>query len=250
MVIVNVCLVGLFAKRWAIVCAALGIQAPFFCYFKAIWASQFAGQLGPTLVMAEGARYAMVHDYGGRWPTITSQIIDRLSGQLVLFGIILVLSPFYFSLSGINFEKWIWLVFVELLLLGLIGKCMYPRLCIKADLNRETLRDILNLRSSPGHYLISILIQTLLIANLGLAAFALNTEFDSFRFLLLAPLVFGALTFLPISISDWGTREMTTLLILSNLGMEAEQIVLFSLLFGLINFLSALPGGFSLIRSG
>ena len=92
MVMVNLCLVGLFAKRWAMVCADLGIRAPFLCYFKAIWASHFAGQLGPTLVMAEGARYAMIRCYGGRWPTIASQIVDRGSGQVVLFGMILALN--------------------------------------------------------------------------------------------------------------------------------------------------------------
>ena len=244
---VNVCLVGLFARRWAMVSGNLGIRAPFLCFFKAIWASQFAGQLGPTLVMAEGARYAMVRRHGGKWPTIASQVIDRVSGQVALFGMIVVLSPFYFSLSGIDFGKWFWIVIAEVLFLALTGKIIFIRLCTQANLKREALWNLLNPQNSPGHYLVSLLIQVLLIANFGLAACALSLDFDRFGFLLLAPLVFGCLTLLPVSVSDWGTREMSALLILSQLGMEAEQIVSLSLLFGLINFLSALPGAFYLI---
>ena len=66
-------------------------------------------------------------------------------------------------------------------------------------------------------------------------------------FIVWVPLVLAAVTLLPITISDWGTRESAALLLLAPTGLEPEAIVSVSIIYGLFYLLVTLPGGLLLL---
>ena len=52
---------------------------------------------------------------------------------------------------------------------------------------------------------------------------------------------------IPISIGGWGLREAAVVSLLSAHGVAREQTLLFSLFFGLVFVISAVPGGVCLL---
>ncbi|MGH8552979.1 MAG: lysylphosphatidylglycerol synthase domain-containing protein, partial [Methylococcales bacterium] len=89
MLAVNILLVFVFAKRWQLIAAGLKFDLPYRELVKAIWLASFLGQFGPTLLIAEATRFRMLRQHASSSQLITSQILDRLSGQIVLFVIVL-----------------------------------------------------------------------------------------------------------------------------------------------------------------
>lgn len=249
MLVVNAFTVGLFAVRWQIIGTKLDLPAPFANYLKAIWASQFAGQFGPSLVMAEGTRFWLLRRYARKDRIAISQIVDRLSGQIILLTIAIVLSPFYIRYFSDKLDlPWgsVW-AFSGLIIVLIL--CRYALWSKPFRLFFQHLKKQLNPFTNQKHYLLSLLIQCLLIFNFYGASVAVNAEIDLAAFFLLIPLIFVCLTVLPISIADWGTREVSAILILQNIGMDAEKVISMSLLIGMINLLSSLPGAFFLTEN-
>jgi hypothetical protein len=85
------------------------------------------------------------------------------------------------------------------------------------------------------------------MANLWLAAYGLGMAGSGFDIYLIAPLVLGTLTLLPISIADWGSREAAALLFFSATPLTGEQIVAISVLYGIANLATALPAALLLL---
>jgi glycosyltransferase 2 family protein len=79
------------------------------------------------------------------------------------------------------------------------------------------------------------------MANLWLAVAGLGHGAPPLQLYLIAPLVLGSLTLLPVSAGDWGSREAAALLFLSATGLTADAIVAASIAYGGVNLLSALP---------
>lgn len=238
----NVLLIGLFAKRWQLIAFKLGIEIPYFHYFRTTWISQFAGQFGPSLIVSEGARFLMVRQYGGKSRTAVSQMVDRLSGQIVLFGIILMVLPFYLPLLELSPAKQGVTALAALVAFALFVAWLSNRLCKQSEVKYRTVLDLFNPIELPKHYLVSLLIQVLLFVNFGLAAMAINVNVDIVEFFMLTPLVFGCLSLIPMTIADWGTREISALLILQSVGLMSEEVVSLSLVYGLIYLFATLPG--------
>lgn len=249
MVAVNLLLVGLFALRWRWISAALEIRASYAHFFRVIWLSLFLNQLAPSIVLGEWTRFRSMQDYGGNWQIALSQILDRLSSQTALMGLILLLSPFYLSLFARALSEYFAILFGILLVLGLFAALLFYRYehliqryqhFIKVQ--PATLLAILNPLRSPGHYAVSAVTQLLFILNFTLAAAGLDVLHDAGRFILLVPLVLSGVTVLPISFADWGTREAVAIFFYSAIGMKPEEIVAVSVIFGIANLLTALPG--------
>ena len=234
MLMINVLLFGLFTQRWRLIAAKLNICPPFKQMLKAVWLAAFLGQFGPTLVVSEWTRFRSLQGYAKTGQIVASQILDRLSGQIVLFTMVLLLSPFYYSIGkSLNLIR-IGPIFAIALVVVLIGFFVHHRYRNLIPEQYTHVISILHPLKSPDHYVHSLLIQLLLILNFVLAATGLKALEQIFPFILLVPLVLSAITLLPIAIADWGTREATALLIFSAADSHPKQLSQFRSSMGLL----------------
>ncbi|MEN8259390.1 MAG: lysylphosphatidylglycerol synthase transmembrane domain-containing protein [Pseudomonadota bacterium] len=249
MITLNSGLFFLFAARWRFIAFALGIRAPTQRFFQAIMLGGFFSQLGPPLIVGELTRFRLLRPFADKWSIAASQILDRLSGQIALLGLVLLLMPFYAGLFGSTLEHRILIVAAILALICTLGLIVLRRFKSLQYINPESIGTALNPFSTPNHYAASFAIQLLLMLNFTLAAGGIGAGHDSGLVFLLAPLVLSGVTMLPITFADWGTREAAALLFFSTTGMTAEHIVAASLVYGAANLLSALPGALFLTGS-
>lgn len=245
-------LLGAFAWRWALIGESLGINAGYFQYARGLWLSQAMGEMGPPLLAGEWARFHALKGQAAKSFLLASQMLDRVSGQIVLILWVVLLLPVYgplFStLIGASVRASIlWLVLLlAALLIGIIWVArLTPGLRDQARLSRS----ILNPLRHPGHYGVSCLIQALLVLNWVLAAGGFDLLESSGRVALLAPLLLLGVGSLPGLVSDWGKREAAAVLILAPAGLSAEESLAVSLVFGTTHLIMALPGAFFWPRS-
>jgi hypothetical protein len=245
MLLVYGLLLGAFSWRWALIGKALGISAGFFQYLRGLWLSQAVGEMGPALLAGEWARFHALKGQAAHSTLLTSQLIDRASGQIVLVLGVVCLLPAYGPLfsthlgSSLLASILVFLLVLAALVLGLIWVArLKPDLRVQARLSWT----ILNPLGHPGHYGVSCLIQGLLVLNWVLATAGFGLLDSSGRVALLAPLLLFGVGSLPGLISDWGKREAAAVLILAPAGLSAEESLAASLVFGTTHLLMALPG--------
>lgn len=245
----NLLLFALLTFRWHTVARTLGVEAPYARFLRGVWLGAFFAQLGPALVLNEITRFRLLLPYARKWPLGVSQLLDRLSGQIALAVIVIALTPWYLRLFPVEAGLTIVLLSALVILIGGALLLVAPRIGSMA-LPSGVLRTILNPFASPTHYACSLAIQLLLMMNFALAGHGLGAGGHDVDLFLVAPLVLGALTILPLSFADWGSREAAALLFLSSTGLTAEQIVAISLVYGGINVLSVLPAGLLMFHPG
>jgi len=249
MLAVNCLLFALFALRWQLISTQLGFRPPFEKMLATVWLAGFLGQFGPTIVISEITRFQSLRGKAKTSQIISSQILDRVSGQVVLFAIALAAIPIYLFGNNSNLPDSTNPVHAYTLAIIVVGSSFlyrYRKWLLRRF--RKQLR-ILNPHKSPKHYAVSLLIQAALIFNFLLAAIGLSALDDTFSVLIAVPLVLTATTLLPLAIADWGTREAAALLILGAQGMSPEMIVSISVIYGTFNLIAALPGGIHLLRT-
>lgn len=237
----------LMACRWKLIAQQLNVEAAYSDYLKAIWIGALSGQIGPPLIFSEVARFKVLQDYGDNQSLIGSQVLDRLSGLVALVFILLLTLP-------IN-----WPVFAEIipaaaLLKGLaivtISGAVLYRVVLSTKIRDAMVRNKISAVMSLGqsHYELSSLIQLLLMLGFLLAAYGLGETKQPFTLFTLLPLIFAGLTLLPISISDWGTREIFAVFVLSFAGLPAEESAAISIIYGFAYSLTALLGLLFLLK--
>jgi uncharacterized membrane protein YbhN (UPF0104 family) len=249
MLAVNALLLVLFAARWHSLGAALGIDAPYTRFLRGTWLGALLSQLGPSVVLNEITRFRMLSPYAGKWQVAASQVFDRISGNVVLAGVILLLVPYYVVVFGTHATYRILLTVFGVVVVGAIVVVLAQE-WQSARAKLESIQRIWNPFTCPRHYLYSLAIQLLLMTNLWLAAYGLGVAGSGLDVYLVAPLVLGMLTLLPISIADWGSREAAALLFFSVTALNAEQIVAMSVLYGVANLVSAVPAALLLLERG
>ena len=247
MLTVNWLAMACFAKRWQSLASGLGFDVPFGLCLRAIWLANFLGQFGPSLVVAEATRFQMLRRKTGKTRLILSQILDRISGQIVLIAMVAGLAPFY----DVEFTRRLWPAWsalAALVGLGLLLPRLRKRLGQGSGQDFEQAMKLLGWRHLWGHYGLSVAIQSLLILNFNLAALGIGVREPLAALFLLTPLLFAALTLLPFTISDWGSREAASAILLSPSGLDSETLVSVSVLYGLFHLLAVLPGGIFLLH--
>lgn len=248
MAAVNILLIFLFALRWQRIALDLDFKLPYANMVRATWLAAFLGQFGPTIVIAEATRFQMLRKYATMTQLVASQILDRVSGQIVLFAIVLLLIPFYNIDLKLSILKLLMCLVSFALLLSVIIRLRYRSMsALLQGATGKTIK-LLGKKGLFSHYSLSLAIQSLLILNFTFAAHGLGVVDQLWKLILLTPLVFAVLTLLPISISDWGSRETASIILLAPTGLSAELIVSISVIYGLLHLFVALPGGLFLIR--
>ena len=100
---------------------------------------------------------------------------------------------------------------------------------------------------NPRHFVpnlaIALFSQIALSGAAWLLAWGPNIAISPSQALLIFPTVF-LISMIPVSIGGWGVREAAMVIGLSMVGVEAEQALALSIIFGISMVLSGIPGGF------
>jgi uncharacterized membrane protein YbhN (UPF0104 family) len=180
-------------------------------------------------------------------------VLDRLFGIAALAAIVAAFLPFSPATTKSSPVFWVLASMSMLPLIGLVVLLIAPRAWW------EKMRDwrflyyptdvLLQLRdaaSAPRVLLMvggtSLLIQMMPIPCFLILASALHVPLSAVDATILVPLIMLA-AMLPISIAGWGMREGVAILLFGQVGINAPDAVLLSVLFGLIALATACLGG-------
>jgi uncharacterized membrane protein YbhN (UPF0104 family) len=224
-------------------------------HFIGLWFNQVL----PSSVGGDIVKIMLLRDRLGTGLAIRSVIIDRLSGLMMMFLSILLLTPWYAQIfdsswiaAGLGVSSFAALAFVFAVAGWLKSKpgllVRIPRAAPVVDL----FNDIWLFRRGPA--LRQQLWTSLFIHLGGVFAYAflgrgLNVEASWMAYLLLTPLLF-LVTLVPVSLAGWGVRELGAVWLFGFAGIAPESALLISVLFGLLLIVTALPGGCLLLLSG
>jgi glycosyltransferase 2 family protein len=208
-------------------------------------------QLVPSVV-GEGIRAWMLTRFGCGWRAgLTSVMIDRAVGVAVLVAfafIILLLPSSLTALSG--YHNLTLFAFGTALFVGAFGLFITPRIApllqrwrysywigtLAADAHRVLLGP-----RAPTVFGAACLIHALTIVVIWSVARAQGLAFPVADCAVLFTVMVGV-ALVPISIGGWGLRELAVVSFLGAHGLAPERALIFSVCFGLVNMISALPG--------
>lgn len=194
-----------------------------------------------TRAVRHGHRLASQQD---RWgPAFRAVVIERLSGQLILPPMLLVL--WLVTPTGHALFKAFGST-VLTLSVALLGVAVIIGLWLRLGSRRQSWHQDLQqtLGSFPGnliHMVSSAAVLSCFLAAFVLAARALAIDTPSSVMLPLIPLILLAML-IPVSVSGWGVREGVAAVLWPLAGLPAEQGVAISVTYGIVMFLSSLPG--------
>ncbi len=262
--------VAISAWRWRFTARLLGLPLSRRAAFADYYLATFLNQLLPGGVMGDVTRaWRHASASGARRPAIRSVIIERVSGQLVLWLIALLAlaMPIWHAplnqtghavmamLTAVDGRTWITMTVVvsaaALLLIrpGRRQPAIVKRLAqrLTAGLGHDLARTLTDTRAWPRQLLASLLVVASYIAVYSCAARAIGTDIAFTTLLALIPPVLLAMA-LPLSVAGWGLREGAAALVWAGVGLPAEQGVAISMAYGLLVLVSSLPGGAFLLR--
>jgi uncharacterized membrane protein YbhN (UPF0104 family) len=213
----------------------------------------FLGQAMPN-VASEGIRIFMLTQLGLHWrQSLAVVVVDRGLGILALLAVALVALVVPSKLAAMIEYRAVYIaVIAALVFLATLGLLLGPYvadLLVRwhysvwiGQLARKT-HDVM-IKSPAGLDILwlTAVVQLLSIASVWLLMRAFGPAMPVTDAAVLFSVVFGA-TLLPISIGGWGVREIAVTTLLNRYGMPLEQALLFSISFGVILVISALPGG-------
>jgi len=244
------------AYRWQTLLSSLGISVPLRRLVSLYYVGTFYSQVLPSGIGGDVVRMVeLTVESGQAAAAVSSTMVDRFTGLLVLFAIALFALPFSFRLVPAELAWAIVLLTfgtvagTALLLYRPLLRWVRYRLPITrwvVDNPRvrslyETLhqysREAL-LRACAA----SLVFNIILIAGVYLLALAVDIHISPWYFLLFVPMTSFSLV-LPISISGLGVREGAFVFLYTQAGVGAAQALALSLAFYALTLLTGLIGG-------
>ena len=216
----------------------------------------FFAQVLPGVV-SEGIRAWMLTRLGCDWRTgLTSVLIDRGIGLavLIIFAFIILFLPSALNILAGD-QDIVRFVFGGVLLIGVLALLCAPHIGPMAQrwhysywfgtFTVDAYRVLLGSKA-PKILSTSCLSHTLTIVVIWSISHAQGLSLSLSDCAVVFTMVMGVVL-IPISIGGWGLREAAVVSLLSAHGVAREQALLFSLFFGLVFVISALPGGVCLL---
>ena len=251
------------AYRWQALLGGQGVVAPLWRLTRIYYVGTFFNSFLPSGFGGDVVRMYELSRYGATGPlAISTVLVDRIMGLIVLFAMALVALPFSYRLVPAS---------VPLALLALIaglalGLALLLNRPLVGALSRRVrlfarLMDhprVAALYSSFHHYDRRSLLQATvasLVFNLSLVVVqsylgrGVGVHLGIGYYVLFVPILSSLLT-LPISISGFGVREGGYVVLFGQAGVPAPQAVAMSLLFYAINALTGLIGGVLYLAQG
>ena len=242
----------LLGLRWSFIADALDVPLGKSRAIVEYALSRPLNQLLPSGVAGDamrGLRHARFVERKRRLRVAEALALDRLSGQLGLWVLVLLTSRLSVGATW-PFSSY------HLGVFGLVGGVLaiwlvvqLPRYPAGGSTRLSRLRDLIRrngvaLLRPPGvfvHLTFSVLLVLSLVLQLAVAARALGLSFAATELLWLGPLMFLAAS-LPSLVGGFGAREGAAALLVTALGLPASAGLSLSVTFGLLDLLGVLPG--------
>ncbi len=238
------------AYRWRLIMKLLNFKEKVSFYVQSYFRGSFFNQVLPGSIGGDAVRVIELVQKGyEKKDSIYGIFVDRIIGLVGL----LVLNLLANNIFSNEFPEWLYQLLNLITLGGIAGfsmlfifekitfltKFSFSNLFVKLSkrLNQLYADKLLLLQ----HISISVIVH--IFSILAIYGLALSVEVDlSLQTLLVAiPPVF-LLTIVPISLAGWGVRESGMVGILMLVGSQKEEILVISVLYGLLLILASLPG--------
>lgn len=249
------------AFRWHFTARSLGIPLSFLAAWREYYLASLINQVLPGGVVGDAYRAKRHADESARrsqaWLAV---VIERFSGQLMLFGLTIGVLLFSTTWHQALSDAWVNLL-TPRALMGVMG--LAALLIVTVWLINQSMRRAQQSHCRPNHWVAmafqgirqafwpasrlltqlasSAMILVSYIAIFVVAARALGVDLSTPLLIILAPPLLLAMV-IPITVSGWGLREAAAAGAWTALGLDPAQGVAVSVAYGLLIFFIALPG--------
>jgi glycosyltransferase 2 family protein len=241
------------AWRWHRVAARLGQAIPPSLAVAEYYLSQLVNQSLPGGVLGDAARAVRARHGAGLGVAATAVVIERLAGQIAMFGLLLVagtwalLTPGGLALS-VNGDQ------LLILALSVVAAAVVLFVGLRLLRRKWPVRlgqflkvALVDHGAWVEQSILSFLIVALNLASFTLCALATGTVLGIEAILVLVPLILCAML-IPATVAGWGFREGVAAGLFPLAGASAAAGFAASLAFGLVILAASLPGLFVLIH--
>lgn len=227
------------------------------CFF---WIGLFFNQILPSSVGGDAMRaYCLVRDDCGIGAASVAVLLDRICGLVGLILLVFVCQPLGFELISDGATRWAGVlvacsaaggVCAVLVLDRLTGHFRHWRIARgMTALSRDARRLLFSIKPGAGLVALSVVVHLNSIMAMGVLALAVGVEAHWLAFVIIVPLASLLMT-VPVSVAGWGVREGVMVVGLGYAGIQPEQAVALSVLYGLLLLAVALPGGVVWLADG
>ena len=255
-VLVQIPLVGI---RWARITDALegGTGAPLGAMLAITWIASLFAQILPN-VMSDALRIWMLSQVKPGWRRgLIGVLIDRGVGVGALLAIGLVTLANASAFTTLSGHRQAVMVIFAALLIGGVGALVFAPLWARvltryrttkwlAEFVFASRRVLVESPSAVSIVAIAVVVHLLTIADIWCLGRALAMTLGIVDAAALFTLMI-AIALVPVTVSGWGLRELAVTAFLSAHGLPPQRALLFSICFGLIQVVAALPGAIVLL---
>jgi uncharacterized membrane protein YbhN (UPF0104 family) len=239
------------ALRYVYVLQALRRSLPLGASLRVHYIGLWFNQVMPTSLGGDVAKVYYLRGHVGTSRAIRATLLDRISGLAILLITVLALAPVYLLRFPVVAMPAIALSAVLVLAMAiaplvaghpalrrLMPRIAHPAILLASDIGRFR----------RWQYLVQQLWSSGVVHACGICTYAmlgmaLGVQLTLLDYVLLVPLVF-LVALLPFSFAGWGLRETGAVGLFGLAAIPAEASLLLSVLFGLLQLISSIPGGF------
>lgn len=247
----------LFAARWQRVAGICHAPLTFGQHLRLIFIGLFFNQTLPSSMGGDAVRLFLSVRMGvpaGR--AFTSLAVDRCVALVMLMGLSIATLPLFIQLVGDAALRHGLSIFLAagaagFIILLAVGPLLAHRWRITAPLGAIAtgLRRIFLRLAGAVILLLSLAIHLMSVAIVLLIASGLGIALSPDAALVLVPPILLVLV-VPIAIAGWGLRESAMVVALAQVHVAAHDALAISILYGLLQILTALPGAVLWWRRG
>lgn len=249
------------ALRWRLVCRTLQQCQPYIVHLEIQLVSAFLGQVLPSYIGGEAVRIWLFAKHTASVEAAAAcAVTDRLVGVLALVFLLAVMFPLQAGLvSDVGGGQLLSQSVLSALVLGAVVVlsvsplglrlfALQPFASVKAFGDRLRLAFSTPLRLVSS-FVVGLTVHIAAVLSIHLLLRATGAEVGILETLVVMPAVFLTML-IPISVAGWGLREGAFVVFLGVVGVSGEISVAVSILFGLIQIVISLPGGFLVLLRG
>lgn len=248
--LVSVPLMVTLAGRWHFTARRMGIEITLGAAVREYYVSLLLNQVIPGGVAGDVGRAIRVgqHNPDARGAAARSVVLERVSGQVALWLVVLVGLGLWgaeagarMALTVLGIAAGIGALVVLLVRIPALSKTWVGRWW--STLTREAREAFVDRGAWLVQLGLSLLSVAGLIAMYAACVAAVGAEVRVVQLLFIAPTLL-AITALPLSVGGWGLREAASAALFELTGLDPTAGVAASAALGAINFMAALPGAF------
>ena len=239
------------ARRWQITAGQLGITVTFSAALREYYLAQLVNQALPGGVLGDASRAVRARGHKGLYAAGQSVVFERLSGQVALFGLMLVAIAVSIMIpGGLDWPRGsltLLLAVVGLLIalpvaLWLLLRTLPARpVDTLRHLARSAKTALLGRAVVAQQLVLSVATALANIAGFVFCARAVDADLGWVIALAVVPLILLTML-IPVTISGWGLREAAAAAVFPLAGLATSEGLASSVAFGLVLIVISLPG--------